>query len=76
MKKVVKLAKPFTLLIALAVLSGCAAGAATAATSGYSLKAQTADSLSAEGEQRLVERTKKEIMAELSKSSHSVSNCQ
>ena len=71
-----KLTKQFTLLIALATLSGCAAGAATAATSGYSLKAQTADSLSAEGEQRLVERTKREIMAELSKYSNSISNCQ
>lgn len=73
MKKVVKLAKSFTLLIALVSLTGCAAGAAT---SGYSLKAQTADSLSAEAEQRLVERTKREIMAELSRSSNTVSNSQ
>lgn len=52
------------MLISLSILSltGCAAGAATA---GYALKAQSADSLTANAEQRIVERTKREIMAEL-----------
>lgn len=44
------------------VLTGCAAGAATAA---YSLKAQCADGLTTEGEQRIVDRAKREIMAEI-----------
>jgi hypothetical protein len=47
----------FTLL-----LTGCAAGSATA---GYSMKAQTADSLSTEAEQRIVDRAKNEVKAEM-----------
>lgn len=50
-------------MLSLVILSGCAAGAATA---GYALKAQSADSLTAAAEQRIVERTKREIMSEMS----------
>lgn len=46
------------------VVTGCAAGAATA---GYAIKAQSADSLTASAEQRIVDRTKSEILAELTK---------
>lgn len=48
--------------LSFAILTGCAAGAATA---GYALKAHSADSLSSQAEQRIVERTKREIMAEI-----------
>lgn len=48
-------------------LSGCAAGAATA---GYALRAQSADSLSSEAEQRIVDRTKKEIKMEMIRESN------
>lgn len=51
-------------ILTLAILTGCAAGAATA---GYALKSQSADSLTASAEQRIVDRTKAEIMSELSK---------
>ena len=50
-------------LLTMTILTGCAAGAATA---GYALKAQSADSLSAEAEQRIVQRAKRELMAEMS----------
>jgi hypothetical protein len=43
-------------------LTGCAAGAATA---GYALRADSANSLTAEGEDRIVRRAKREILAEL-----------
>lgn len=43
-------------------LVGCAAAAATA---GYSLKAQTAECLSADAEQRIIDRAKREILAEV-----------
>lgn len=52
-------------IYSLAVLSGCALGAGTAATAGYSLKSQSADSLTADAEQKIVERAKKEIIAEI-----------
>lgn len=42
-------------------LAGCAAGAAA---SGYALKAQSADSLTATAEQKIVDRVKREVMAE------------
>ena len=44
------------------ILSGCAAGAATA---GYALKAQSADSLTADAEQRIIDRAKREVMADI-----------
>jgi hypothetical protein len=44
------------------LFTGCAAGSATA---GYSMKAQTADSLSTEAEQRIVDRAKSEVKAEM-----------
>jgi hypothetical protein len=49
-------------LLSLFLLTSCAAGSATA---GYALKAQYADNLSACAEQRIVDRTKAEIMYEL-----------
>ncbi len=51
-------------MLTLAILTGCAAGAATA---GYALKAQSSDSLTADAEKRIVDRTKAEIMTELSR---------
>ena len=57
-----KFAKSSLLIIAVSFLSGCAAGAATA---GYSLRSVTADSLSPQAEQRIVERTKREMYFEL-----------
>ncbi len=54
-------------------LTSCAAGAATAA---YSLKAQTADGLSAEAEQRIIQRAKNEVFSELNSSKSSISQCQ
>ena len=39
-------------LLSLTIMSGCAAGAATA---GYALKAQSADSLTASAEQKIVD---------------------
>lgn len=42
-----------------AMLSSCAAGSATA---GYALKAQSADSLTTQAEQRLVDRIKGELI--------------
>ena len=56
--------KLIALFSVMSILSGCAAGAATA---GYALKAQSADSLTASAEQRIVDRAKMEIMTELSK---------
>jgi len=46
-------------------LSGCALGAGTSATAGYSLKAKTAEELSPTGEQRIIERAKQETITEL-----------
>ena len=52
-----------TLITSLSVLLvGCAAGAATSA---YSVKAQSADGLSAEAEQRIIDRAKRELAAEM-----------
>jgi hypothetical protein len=62
MKTINKLINIFLPMLSLAILTGCAAGAATA---GYALKAQSADSLTAEAEQKIVERTKREILSEL-----------
>lgn len=63
MKTINKLMRITLPMLALAVLTGCAAGAATA---GYSLKSQSADSLTAAAEQKIVDRTKREILSELS----------
>lgn len=52
------------LLIISTALTGCAVGSATSA---LSLKALTADNLSAEAEQKIVDRTKKEIINEIQK---------
>ena len=46
-------------------LTGCAAGSATA---GYALKAREADHLTADGEERITNRIKREIMFECSES--------
>jgi hypothetical protein len=48
-------------MVLLGMLSGCAAGSATA---GYAIKAHTADQLSSDGEARIVERAKRELIAE------------
>ncbi len=58
-KKLIYFSMSFAML---SIVSGCAAGSATA---GYSLKAHTADNLSAEAEQRIVDRTKREMYAEM-----------
>ena len=50
--------------LSLAILTGCAAGAATA---GYAIKAQSSDSLTSAAEQRIVDRTKQEIYFEMSR---------
>lgn len=50
------------LIVILASLSSCAAGAATA---GYAIKAQSADGLTAPAEQRIIDRAKKEMMWEM-----------
>lgn len=67
MKNLRKLMMLLIPVISLTVLSSCAIGAASAATAGYSLKSQSADSLTSEAEQRIVDRTKAEIMSELSR---------
>lgn len=51
----------FAFMLVAVITAGCAAGAATSATAGYALKAQSADSLTAEGEAKLVERVKGEM---------------
>ena len=53
-------------MLSLTILTGCAAGAATA---GYSLKSQSADSLTASAEQRIIDRAKREVREEMSGSS-------
>lgn len=69
MKFISGLKKSVFAALILTFLSGCAAGAATA---GYSLKSQSADSLTASAEQRIVDRTKTEIMLELSRQQYCV----
>ena len=64
MKKLNRFVMKVLPALSLITLTSCAAGAATAA---YSLKAQTSDGLTSEAEQRIVNRTKMEIMSELSK---------
>lgn len=59
-------------MLTIAILTGCAAGAATA---GYALKAQSADSLTASAEQRIVDRAKSEIMSDLYKQQHVSAPC-
>lgn len=49
-------------ILSLSFLTSCAAGAATA---GYALKAQSADGLTAEAEQRIINRAKAELMADI-----------
>lgn len=63
MKKLNKIIASTLTVLTLSTLVSCAAGSATAA---YSVKAHTADGLSAEAESRVVERTKRELMYELS----------
>lgn len=63
MKNITKLAHMTFASLSIMILASCAAGSATA---GYSLRSQTADRLTAEGEQRIIDRTKKEIQAEQS----------
>lgn len=60
-----KLPRVFITLAVTLMLSGCAIGAGTAATAGYSLKAKTAEELSPAGEQRIVDRAKQETITEL-----------
>jgi hypothetical protein len=48
-------------ILMLPLLTGCAAGSATA---GYALKAREADCLTAQGEQRITDRVKREILLE------------
>lgn len=67
MKFLNKFAMSTFAVLSLTFLSGCAAGAATAATAGYSIKSQSADALTAEAEQRIVDRTKAEVMLEISR---------
>lgn len=55
------------------LLAGCAVGSATA---GYALKAETADKLSSEGEQLIVDRTKREILAERAEQCSQTGACQ
>lgn len=62
MNNLKKIVAVLFITIAAASLTGCAAGSATA---GYALRADTADKLSSAGEQRVVDRAKKEIFAEL-----------
>ncbi len=58
--------REFWWIVAVAfAVSGCAIGAGTAATAGYSLKAKTAEELSPAGEQRIVDRAKQETITEL-----------
>jgi hypothetical protein len=57
-------------ILSLAILSGCAAGAATA---GYAIKAQSADSLTASAEQKIIDRAKREIMADMAGNSSCIS---
>lgn len=51
-------------IVLFAALTGCAAGSATAA---YSVKAQTADNLTSDAEQRIVDRAKREALAEMNR---------
>lgn len=51
------------ILFSISLLTSCAAGSATA---GYALKANTSDNLSADAEQRIVDRAKREMKAEMS----------
>ncbi len=57
--KLIKITLP---VLFVTILTGCAAGAATA---GYALKAQSADSLTADAEQRIIDRAKREIIADM-----------
>lgn len=66
-----RLISSFLLILPLAITTGCAAGAATA---GYAIKSQSADSLTAVAENRIVERTKREVLAEISERSNCVKN--
>lgn len=69
LKKLMKISLP---ILSIALMTGCAAGSATA---GYALKAQSADSLTADAEQRIVERAKREMMADMNASNQNISNC-
>lgn len=63
MKSFNKLALLALSALSLSSLTSCAAGAATA---GYAIKSQSADSLTASAEQRIINRAKAEIMADVS----------
>lgn len=62
MKNLKKLSIFILPVILSTILTSCAAGAATA---GYALKAQSADSLTAEAEQRIIKRAKYEVLTEI-----------
>ncbi len=62
MKTIKRYAQIFGVILTLPLLTGCAAGSATA---GYALRAKEADRLTAEGEERITNRVKREIILEL-----------
>lgn len=49
-------------LLSLSTLTSCAAGSLTA---GYAARSNVAESLTADGEQKIVDRTKREIASEM-----------
>lgn len=57
--------------LTLSFLTSCAAGAATA---GYALKSQSADSLTASAEQRIINRAKAEMMADMCQQQYAAPN--
>jgi hypothetical protein len=62
MKIIKRRVQIFWVILVLPLLAGCAAGSATA---GYALRAKEADYLTAEGEQRITNRVKREVMLEI-----------
>lgn len=58
MRALKKYASILACLVTLLLLNSCAAGSVTA---GYALKAKETESLTAEGEQKLVNRIKREV---------------
>jgi len=57
--------KLWALVAVVLVCSGCALGAGTAATAGYSLKAQCSDDLSNKARQEIIEEAKRQMRAEM-----------
>lgn len=72
MKNLKFIAYSFVSMVSLMFLSSCAAGSATAA---YALKAQTADNLSSDAEQRIVTRAKNEVFTEMYRQKSCDTNC-